>query len=95
MKIIRTLALVSVIGFVSPALIWAQAAAPSTPPSQERPTERELPPEAKGLVQRQREEMRALRKKHMEERRALQQKLMQERGDRGTTSGPPEGSLQR
>jgi len=83
MKTIRTLALISAMGFVSPALVWAQAGAPSTTPSQERPTERELPPEAKQLVERQREEMRALRKRHMEERRALQQKLMQERKDRG------------
>jgi hypothetical protein len=51
---------------------------------------RELPPEVKHLVERQREEMRALRRRHMEERRALQQKLMKERKDRDTTSGPPE-----
>jgi len=83
MKSIRTLALISAMGFVSPALAWPQAGTPSTPPSQERPTERELPPEAKQLVARQREEMRALRKRHMEERRALQQQLMRERKDRG------------
>jgi hypothetical protein len=90
MKTLRTLALVAAMGFVSTALVWAQAAAPSTPPSQERATARELPPEVKHLVERQREEMRALRRRHMEERRALQQKLMKERKDRDTTSGPPE-----
>jgi len=47
---------------------------------------RELPPEAKKLLKRQREEMRALRQKHREERRALMEKLRQERGP----VGPPE-----
>jgi hypothetical protein len=51
---------------------------------------RELPPEAKELMERQREEMRALRKKHMEERKALRQKLMQQRKERGAGGGPPE-----
>lgn len=54
---------------------------------------RELPPEAKAMLERQREEMRALRKKHMEERQALRQKLMQERKERGP-AGPPEEKSQ-
>jgi hypothetical protein len=56
----------------------------------DRPMKRELPPEARELLQRQREEMRALRKKHMEERRALRQKLQQERQQQGLPPAPPE-----
>jgi hypothetical protein len=50
---------------------------------------RELPPEAKALLERQREEMKALREKHRKERRALMEKLRQE-GKGGGPLGPPE-----
>ena len=90
MKMIRSLALVGVIGAATPALVWAQAGSPAAPPSQERPMKRELPPEAKAMMERQREEMRALREKHHQERQALRQKLMQERKERGVPGGPPE-----
>ena len=90
MKIMRTLALVSFVAAIPPAQVWAQAGPPPAPPSQERPMKRELPPEAKALLERQREEMRALREKHHQERQALRQKLMQERKERGLPGGPPE-----
>jgi type VI protein secretion system component VasK len=100
MKFIRVLALVIATGVAAPVLGWAQAGSPPAPPSQERPMKRELPPEARALLERQREEMRALRekfreemqtlrKKHREERRALMEKLRQERKERGPL-GPPE-----
>lgn len=90
MKAIRILALILATGLVAPALGWPQAGPAPAPPSQERPMKRELPPEAKALLERQREEMRTLRKKHMEERRALRQKLHQERKAQGFPGGPPE-----
>lgn len=90
MKPVQALALIAAMSVAAPALVWGQAGPPPGPPSQERPMKRELPPEAKELMQRQREEMRALRKKHMEERRALRQKLQQERKERGGPGGPPE-----
>jgi hypothetical protein len=93
MKTVRILALILAAGFAAPALGRAQAGPPPAPPSQERPMKRELPPEAKELLQRQHEEMRALRQKHREERRALRQKLMQERKERGP-AGPPEKKSQ-
>jgi len=100
MKFIRVLALVLATGVAAPALGWAQAGPPPAPPSQERPMRRELPPEAKALLERQREEMRALRekyraemqvlqKKHREERRALMEKFRQERKEGGPL-GPAE-----
>ncbi|OGB97363.1 MAG: hypothetical protein A3G35_04785 [candidate division NC10 bacterium RIFCSPLOWO2_12_FULL_66_18] len=90
MKIMRTLALVGFVAAVPPAQVWSQAGPPAAPPSQERPMKRELPPEAKAMMERQREEMRALREKHHQERQALRQKLMQERKERGVPGGPPE-----
>ncbi len=91
MKAIRTLALILAMGAAAPTPVWAQA---GPPPTQERPmdrpTKRELPPEAQELLKRQREEMRALRSKHMEERRALRQKLHQERKEQGFPPAPPE-----
>jgi Spy/CpxP family protein refolding chaperone len=90
MKILRTLALVGFVAATTPVQGWAQGGPPPGPPSQERPMKRELPPEAKTLLERQREEMRALRQKHQDERRALRQKLLQERKDRGFPGGPPE-----
>jgi hypothetical protein len=51
---------------------------------------RELPPEAKQLLERQREEMRALKKKHQEERRALREKLRQEWKQQGAPGALPE-----
>jgi Spy/CpxP family protein refolding chaperone len=91
MKTIRTLALILAMGAAVPTLVWAQA---GPPPSQERsmdrPMRRELPPEAQELLQRQREEMRALRKKHMEERQALRQRLHQQRREQGLPPVSPE-----
>ena len=89
MKSIRVLALIVAAGVATPALGWGQAGPPTAPPSQERPLKRELPPEARALLERQREEMRALRLKHREERRALMEKLRQE-GKVGGPLGPPE-----
>ncbi len=93
MKTIRVLALILAFGVAVPAMGWAQAGPPAAPPSQERPMKRELPPEAKALLERQRQEMRALREKHREERQALRQKLMQERKERGPAA-PPEKKSQ-
>jgi Spy/CpxP family protein refolding chaperone len=97
MKTVRILALILAVGVAIPALGWAQVRPPASPPSQERPMKRELPPEAKELLERQREEMKALREKyraemqtlqqkHRAEQRALMEKLRQERGP----VGPPE-----
>lgn len=93
MKSVRILALILTVGLAAPALGWAQAGPPAAPPSQERPVRRELPPEAKELLQRQREEVRALRQKHRKERRELMRKLRQERKG-GGPAGPPEKQSQ-
>ena len=89
MKTMRMCAVLLALGILSPVAGLAQTAPPAAPPAQERPMKRELPPEAKALMERQREEMRTLREKHREERRALRQKLMQERKERGP-AGPTE-----
>jgi hypothetical protein len=97
MKTGRILALILATGVAAPAVGWAQAGPPPASPSQERPMKRELPPEARELLERQRGEMKALREKyraemetlrqkHQAERRALMEKLRQERGP----VGPPE-----
>jgi hypothetical protein len=90
MKNKRVLALILSVGLAAPALMWAQGGPPAAPPSQERPAKRELPPEAKELLQRQREETKALRQKHFEERQALMQKLRQE----GKIPNPPQKKSQ-
>jgi len=89
MRTIRMFLVLLTLGILSPVAGLAQTAPPPAPPSQERPMKRELPPEAKALLERQREEMRALRQKHREERRALMEKLRQE-GKGGGPLGPPE-----
>jgi Spy/CpxP family protein refolding chaperone len=83
MKTVRILALILAAGIAAPTVGWAQTGPLPAPPRQERPMKRELPPEAKELLKRQREEIRALRQKHREELRALMQKLRQERGPVG------------
>ena len=100
MKTMRMFAVLLALGILSPVAGVAQTGPSPAPPSQERPMKRELPPEAKALLERQREEMRALREKqqgemralrekHREERRALMEKLRQERKEGGPL-GPPE-----
>lgn len=94
MKTIRVLALILAVGLLAPALGWTQGGLPPAPspapPSKDRPMKRELPPEAKALLEKHQGEMRAarekcmeetkaLRRKHREERQALMQKLRQER----------------
>ena len=94
MKTFRVLALILAAGLLAPAFGWTQGGPPPAPPSKDRPVKRELPPEAKALVEKQQgemraarekcmEEMKALRQKHREERQALMQKLRQERGRPG------------
>jgi hypothetical protein len=78
MKSNRILALILSIGLVAPAVGWAQGAAPAAPPSRQGSSVREVHPEMKELMDRQREEAKALRQKHNEERQALQQKLREE-----------------
>jgi len=89
MRTMRMFAVLLTLGILSPVAGLAQTAPPPAPPSQERPMKRELPPEAKALLERQREEMKALREKHREERRALMEKIRQE-GKGGGPLGPPE-----
>jgi len=100
MRTMRMFVVLLALGILSPVAGLAQTAPPPAPPSQERPVRRELPPEAKALLERQREEMRALREKyreemqtlqqkHREERKALMQKLRQERKEGGPL-GPTE-----
>jgi Spy/CpxP family protein refolding chaperone len=92
---IRVLVMILALAIALPTSAWAQGGSPPGPPSKERPMKRELPPEAKALVEKQQgemrdlrqkymEEMRALREKHREERQALMQKLRQE----GKLPGP-------
>jgi len=92
---IRVLLMILALVIALPTATWAQGGPPpvpsSAPPSKDRPMKRELPPEAKALLEKHQgemralrekcmEEMKALRQKHREERHSLMQKLRQERG---------------
>ena len=100
MKMLRMFAVLLALGILAPVAGLAQTAPPTASPLQEPQMKRELPPEARALLERQQEEMKALREKHRgemqalqdkhrEERRALMEKLRQE-GKAGGPLGAPE-----
>ena len=102
MKTSQVLALILAVGLLAPAFGWTQGGPPAVPsqapPSKDRPMKRELPPEAKALLEKHQGEMRAAREKCMEETKALRQKQQEERRalmqklrqGRGLPGSPPE-----